>query len=345
MSAAEPGGEPFTDAELDSFFSDFERCRRVLLAVSGGPDSTALLVLAHRWRKERRAGPALIAVTVDHRLRPRSRREAVAVEKLAKSLGIEHHILIWTGKKPSKGLQEAAREARYRLLFKLAEKLHADAIATAHTLDDQAETFLMRLARGSGVSGLGSIRAHTVREGMRLLRPLLTVSKARLVATLRKARIPYATDASNKDERFLRSRLRKLRAGLDAEGLVPERLALAARRLARADEAIESIVDELQSGVAGGVWPSAHPVRLVAPAFFRMPDEVGIRVLARAVDQAGDEGPAELGKVEALYETLKEVRAAGETLRRTLAGALVDMDADQILVSRAPARTKGRGKG
>src|SRR5690606_17098772 len=186
----------------------------------------------------------LVTATVDHRLRPESRREAAADARLAKPLGVEHQTLAWMGRKPSRGLQEAAREARYGLLFGLAEKIRADAVATAHTLDDQAETFLMRLARGSGISGLGAIRKKSARAGLTLLRPLLGVPKARLVAMLRKARVPFASDASNRDTRFLRSRLRKLRASLDAEGLVPERLARAAHRLARADEAIEAIVDE-----------------------------------------------------------------------------------------------------
>ncbi len=345
MSAAEVGGEDFADAELDSLFADFERKRRVLLAVSGGPDSTALLVLAHRWRKERRAGPEIVAATVDHRLRPDSKREAVEVAGLARSLGVEHRTLVWSGRKPSKGLQEAAREARYGLLFGLAEKIHADAVATAHTLDDQAETFLMRLARGSGISGLGAIRASSARAGLTLVRPLLGVPKARLIAMLRKARIPFSADPSNKDTRFLRSRLRKLRAGLAAEGLVPERLALAARRLARADAAIESIVDELQPGLAGGEWPKSGPITIGATAYFRMPDEIALRVLGRAISHAGDEGPVELGKLEALYDTLRSCRAAGETVRRTLAGAIVDLDEKRLRVSRAPARSKDKPRG
>ena len=344
MSAAEPGGEPFADTELEQLFSGFEHRRRVLLAVSGGPDSTALLLLAHRWRKERRTGPALVAATVDHRLRPDSKREAANVAKLAKPLGVEHHTLAWSGKKPSKGLQEAAREARYGLLFKLAEKIGADAVVTAHTLDDQGETFLMRLARGSGLSGLGCIRSNTTRAGVTLLRPFLAVPKSRLVAVLRKGRIPYARDASNTDTRFLRSRLRKLNADLASEGLVPERLALAARRLARADDAIEEIVDELSPGIAGGVWPAASPIEFSAAAFFRLPDEIAIRVLGRAAGQAGDEGPVELGKLEALYGALKVARGAGETLRRTLAGALVDLQESRIRVTRAPARAKKKAR-
>jgi tRNA(Ile)-lysidine synthase len=342
VPAAEPAGEAFADLELESFFSVLENFRRVLLAVSGGPDSTALLLLAHRWRKERRIGPVLVAATVDHRLRPASKREAADVAKFAKSLGIDHHILVWSGKKPSKGLPEAARDARYGLLFGLAEKIRADAIVTAHTLDDQAETFLMRLAHGSGLSGLGGIRPTHMRDNVALVRPLLAVSKARLVATLRKNKIRYANDASNVDKKFLRPRLRELRAGLAAEGLGPERLATIARRLTRADDAIESIVDEVQAGIAGGAWPDAGMVEFSAAAYFRVPDEIAIRLLGRAIDQTGNEGPAELGKLETLHLVLKNARDTGETLRCTLAGALIDLEADALSISRAPARAGKR---
>jgi tRNA(Ile)-lysidine synthase len=344
VPAAEPGGEPFTELELDSYFSGLEHYRRVLLAVSGGPDSTALLHLAHRWRKGRRTGPELVVTTVDHRLRPKSRREAVDVAKFARTLGLPHHTVVWTGKKPSKGLLEAARDARYALLFGLAKRIQADAVVTAHTLDDQAETFLMRLAHGSGLSGLGGIRAKRIHDGVVLLRPLLDVAKPRLIAALKRNKIRFVQDATNTDQRFLRPRLRKLRASLVAEGLSPERLGVVARRLIRADDAIESIVDELQPGIAGGEWPKSGAIEFSASAFFRVPDEIAVRLLGRAIGQTGDEGPVELGKLEALHWALKSARATGETLRRTLAGAVIELEGSRLGVSLAPARAKKPGK-
>ena len=120
-------------------------------------DSTALLLLAARWRKSLKRGPKLVAVTVDHGLRPEAKREAAAVKKLARSLGVEHRTMRWTGRKPSTGLQQAARNARYGLLAAAAKSAGARHILTAHTMDDQAETVLIRLARGSGVSGLAAM--------------------------------------------------------------------------------------------------------------------------------------------------------------------------------------------
>ena len=188
----------------------------MLLAVSGGPDSTALLVLAARWRKARKRGPKLIAVTIDHGLRAEAKAEARAVAKLARSLGVPHRTLRWSGRKPKSGLQQAAREARYRLLAHAAHKSGARHVVTAHTLDDQAETVLMRLISGSGVSGLGGMAATAAyplpqasgESAFRLARPLLNLPKGRLIATLKAARLPYALDPSNSDPRFTRARLR-----------------------------------------------------------------------------------------------------------------------------------------
>ena len=148
-----------------------------MLAVSGGPDSTALLWLAARWRDGLRSRPKLIAVTIDHGLRKESAREARAVKRLAGKLKVEHRTLRWTGTKPKTGIQEAARDARYRLLGAAARKAGAQHILTAHTLDDQAETVLFRLARGSGVAGLrGMARRHrravAASAELRSVRPL-----------------------------------------------------------------------------------------------------------------------------------------------------------------------------
>ena len=152
MSAASEG--PVSASESAALFADLSKAPVLILAVSGGPDSTALLWLAARWRARRKHGPTLIAVTVDHGLRPEAAGEARAVKRLAQKLGVAHRTLRWSGKKPASGIQQAAREARYRLLADAARKGGARHILTAHTLDDQAETVLFRLARGSGIAGL-----------------------------------------------------------------------------------------------------------------------------------------------------------------------------------------------
>jgi tRNA(Ile)-lysidine synthase len=341
VSAAERRAAPVAGSELPQLFADFAPRRRVILAVSGGPDSVALLLLAKRWRAARPRGPELVAATVDHRLRRESAAEARAVAKLARSLRIAHHALAWRGKKPNSGLQAAARTARYRLLLDLARRLGADAIATAHTRDDQAETVLMRLAHGSGLSGLAGIRRTGQRDGVALLRPLLDLAKARLLATLRKARLTFAEDPSNLDPRFARVRMRRLAPALAGEGLDAARLALLAKRIARADAALAVTADVTEAQVLLAAPGSGETV-LNAAALFTFPDEIGLRLLGRAIDRHGDEGPVELGKLETLFAAFAASYAAGKALKRTLAGALVNLTGPRLAVARAPTRRSRR---
>jgi tRNA(Ile)-lysidine synthase len=335
---------PVGDGELSALFSDFENFRRVILAVSGGPDSTALMLLAKRWLDRRPRGPELVAATIDHRLRRESRAEAAAVAKLARKLGLRHHTLVWSGKKPKTGLQNAAREARYGLLVVLAQKLKADGVATAHTQDDQAETVLMRLARGSGLSGLAGIRRRSERDGITLARPFLELPKARLLATLRKAGIAFVEDPTNRDPRFARPRLRKIASVLAEEGLDAARLAGLAKRIARADAALTATVEAAEPHVLLSASADGRTTEFNAAALFTFPSEITIRLLGRAVDRIGDEGPVELGKLEALYQALADSYAAGWRLKRTLAGAMVALAGPRLSVSQAPARRSRRAR-
>jgi len=337
---------PVTQSEAKSLFAGLEKCRALVLAVSGGPDSTALMVLAARWRKTLSARPRLIAVTVDHGLRKEAKREAAGVAKLARKLGIAHRTLRWTGRKPATGLQQAARTARYRLLAEVARKERAAHILTAHTLDDQAETVLIRMSRGSGVTGLAAMTRISALPGdgqgsIKLVRPLLEIPKTRLIATLQAAKIPFADDPSNRDPRFARVRLRGLMPQLSREGLDARRLTLLARRLRRADKAIEAAADRAEAELARPP-PAPGGIAFDAAGYARLPAEIALRLLGRAVTKAGDEGPVELAKLEALKVALDAARNSGLTqFRRTLAGALVTVSGAQIGVERAPPR-RGR---
>ena len=330
-------------AQAKALFSGLKSFPVLILAVSGGPDSTALLLLAARWRKARKNAPKLIAVTVDHGLRKEAKREAAAVGRLACRLGVAHRILRWSGKKPAAGLQEAARMARYRLLAGAARQAGASHILTAHTRDDQAETVLIRMSRGSGISGLAAMaRISTVpgdgAGGIKLVRPLLDVPKARLVATLQAAKIPFADDPSNRDPRFTRARLRKLMAELAREGLDAHRLSVLARRLKRADAAIEAAVERASRDL---VVEMAVPARLVMEAsrFAELPAEIALRLIGRLVARQGDEGPVELAKLEALMTALAAAQNTGNgRFRRSLAGAIVTLEPREISVERAPPR-------
>jgi tRNA(Ile)-lysidine synthase len=350
------------EAEAGVLFADLAAEPVVVLAVSGGPDSTALLHLMARWRRPLPA-PHLVAVTVDHGLRPEARREAVAVKRLCDQLGVEHATVRWTGEKPSTGIQEAARLARYRLLLKAARRARSRCVVTAHTLDDQAETVLFRMARGSGLAGIcGMARSVPIDDlaangaggqrgrrelgsgEVRVIRPLLDVPKARLIATLQDAGIAYADDASNTDPRFTRARLRKLMPALAAEGLTSHGLGRLARRVRRSEAAHEVVVD--WAARRFGLTAEPRNVAVDSADWRAFPDEIALRLLGRAIDAIGTEGPVEFGKLEALSEALGEaLRGGAQQFRRTLAGAMVSLQRNFVVIERAPARRPRHGRG
>jgi tRNA(Ile)-lysidine synthase len=320
-----------------NLFAGWKAVPALVLAVSGGPDSIALMWLAARWRRGLKRGPRLIAVTVDHGLRAEAAREALEVKRLARVLELEHRTLRWRGAKPKTGLPAAAREARYRLLADAARKSGASHVVTAHTRDDQAETLLMRMLRGSGIAGLAAMARESERDGVVLARPLLEISKAQLIATLRKAKIAFADDPSNRDTNFTRPRLRALMPALAVEGGDARSLARLASRLARANAAVEILADGAERYLA--LKGNALHAGFDAQAFAALPEEVRLRLLKRAIDRSGHEGPAELGKIEALLAALDRAGAGRRTrLKQTLAGAVVSLIGGQIHVTAAPPR-------
>jgi tRNA(Ile)-lysidine synthase len=333
--------QPVEDREADLLFAGLTGAPALVLAVSGGADSTALMVLAARWRKRRKRGPQLIAITVDHGLRAQAAKEAAAVKRLAGTLGILHRTVKWKGSKPSTGIQAKARAARYDLLAKEARRAGATHIVTAHTLDDQAETVMFRLARGSGVTGLAAMARATPHGDLVLARPLLELPKARLVATLAARRIAFAEDPSNGDPKYTRVRWRALMPQLAVEGLHAPRLAALALRMRRADAALDRMVAAVAARVV--VTEPGRALAIDAALFADLPEEVALRLLGRMTAAVGDEGEVELGKLESLVLALSEALSAGVRFRRTLAGAMITLARDKIVVERAPPRRKPPG--
>ncbi len=193
-------------ARLMAPFAPFETSPLLAVAVSGGRDSLALTLLSHDWAAER--GGRVVGLIVDHGLRAESAGEASATKDTLARHGIESAILGWSGAKPRAGLQEAARGARYRLLRDECRRRGILHLLLAHHADDQAETVTMRAARQSGPDGLAGMAALVEQPEVRLLRPLLGVSRARLTATLLARGVQWLDDPSNVDPRFERARLR-----------------------------------------------------------------------------------------------------------------------------------------
>ena len=336
-----------SSAEAKSLFAGLNEARSLVVAVSGGPDSTALLWLAARWRAGLKRAPQLLAVTVDHGLRAESGREARAVKALAASLDIAHVTMRWTEPKPATGLAAAAREARYALLVKAARKARASHILTAHTQDDQAETFLMRLSRGSGLAGLAAMASASAREDIVLARPLLDVPKARLVATLRKAGLEFADDPTNRDPAYARPRWRRLMPQLATEGMDARMIARLVARIARANDALDAVADRALAILLQRDLRKQRDL-MQGTDFLALPVEIRVRLLQRIVARWGHEGPAELAKIEGLAGDLSTHLAAAGSLafKRTLAGAMIGVERGIVAVGAAPrrrARAAARG--
>ncbi len=325
------------DAALLRAFSCLDPFPTALLAVSGGPDSMALMRLARRWLTLKSRSPSDIAVaTVDHGLRPESKDEAAFVAKHASDLGFSHATLAWTGEKPKTGIQAAARRARYELLASHALSCGAACIVTAHTEDDQAETLLMRLRRGSGVDGLAAMALVSERNGATLVRPLLGFSKGRLTACLRAASTPFIRDPSNDNAAFERVRLRHAANTLASVGITRSSLAMTAARLGRSRDALHSVTEDFLDRhfhvtILGQGKISREAIEAV-------PDDIALRALARILTLiAGAEEPPRLLKLEKLFSNL--YLRKGET---TLGGCIMIEASGTLNFYREPGRQRAK---
>ncbi len=239
------------DAAIDRFLSRLKPVRCLVVAVSGGSDSTALLHLL-RQRLKSADSPRLVAVTVDHRLREGSGKEARLVAALCAEFGIEHRTAAWKGRKPKTGLQEAARLARYDLLSQEANSVGADAVVTGHTQDDQIETAIMRGERAPGRGLSGMAEAVLFKDDCWVLRPLLAVRRDALQAVLRDSGVPWIDDPSNDDERFERVRLRRSGAASQADTEVLSMIGSAASARRHDAQTLARFVDQ-HGEIHGGI--------------------------------------------------------------------------------------------
>jgi len=262
----------------------------------------------------------------------------VRVAEQARALGFNCLIRRRSGPALHSRLQEQARAARYALLAEAATEIGARALVTAHTLDDQAETVLMRLSHGSAVDGLAAMRGQSLLAmaggtPLPLIRPLLCLPKARLIATLEAAGVDWIEDPSNSDARFERVRLRRAMSGLSEVGLTASALGLVARRAARAAEALDdtatALLDRLDRAAPDGI-------ALDREGFLGAPEELRLRMLARAIAKVAVPRPGayplRLDRLEALNEALS---GPDLPVRRTLGGAVITLGASGPLTIRA----------
>jgi len=274
------------------------------------------MLLASAWRER----PPVLVVTVDHGLRPEAADEARLVAANAAALNLPSRIM--TAAVPRTGnLQDAARRARYECLAVAAREAGFDTIVTAHHQDDQAETFLLRLARGSGVYGLAAMREEEELDGVVLARPLIHVPRAALQRIASDSGLETVADPSNLDLRFDRVRMRELMPTLAERGIDAVRLAETAGRLDRAAKALDHYAGALLTAnfTSDPLGVVSGPVAALAT----VPEEVALRSLARILRAVGgaDYTPR-LSSVEMLHDAIVSAPAGG--VKRTLSGVVVE---------------------
>ncbi|RJL20862.1 tRNA lysidine(34) synthetase TilS [Paracoccus siganidrum] len=291
------------------------------VAVSGGGDSVALMRIIAEWARGRR----IMVATVDHGLRPESEAEARQVGQAARALGLPHAALLWQRETEAGNLMAHARDARLRLLSAWAQRNELAAVALGHTADDQAETLMMRLARGSGIDGLAAMTEWRDAFGIRWLRPMLGVGRDELRDWLRARDIPWIEDPSNEKEEFERIRIRN---AIAAMGLDIAALARAAAHIGEARDALSHYAALASQGAIIRNGALILPRRPFSDA----PAEIRRRLLVAGCRwiTGADYPPRRATLLHAL-----NAMAAGS--RVTLDGALIEPAGDRIRLSREPA--------
>lgn len=250
----------------------------IAVAVSGGADSLALVFLLQEWALKK--GVQIMALHVDHQLRPESTQEAQQVKIWLDSKNISCEILTWNHPPIASKLQETARDARHKLLTKKCHDLNIQHLFLAHHLDDQIETFMMRALKGSGLKGLSAIAPQTKLNGVCLLRPLLTMPKKFLVQYL--AGHPHISDPSNQNEQFERSRIRKFLAEGKKLGISFDNISQTLSRIALGEDALDIITNSLfQTHVT---CHSQGYLSISQKAFQDHPTEVVHRVIQKVLN-------------------------------------------------------------
>jgi tRNA(Ile)-lysidine synthase len=318
---------------LEAVFAGIAGEPAVGLAVSGGADSLALLLLAQSWASAQANPPRLHVYSVDHRLRPEAAGEVAMVLGVAQSLGVAATGLAWTGEKPETGLQEAARIARYRLMGAAMAADGIDVLLTAHHRNDQAETVLMRMAHGSGIEGLRGMSATAEVEGIRVHRPLLDVDPDALRTVVAAAGLTPAADPSNTDTHYERVRWRQAMPAFAELGLDAATIATFADRMAEADAAIAQMADGCFAEIVrldgfGAARIELAPLVGLSPA-------ISTRLLGRVLNIVGGrQKPRALGQVERLRQSIAE----GLAKATTVLGCIIRIKDGAVIVAREPGR-------
>ncbi|MEM7620586.1 MAG: tRNA lysidine(34) synthetase TilS [Pseudomonadota bacterium] len=346
-------GVPKISRKLSSLeniaFSEFEKLfspktTAFAVAVSGGADSIALLYLLKSWQEHfntpsnptnkkiiLRSAPEIHILTVDHGLRKGSEKEAQFVKDIALKMSFIHQTLFWSEPKPETGIQQAARNARYNLMTSYCHQHDIPCLLLAHHQDDQVETVLMRLQRGSGLDGLCGMHPSSSRTGIKIFRPLLSVCKQNLITFLKEREISWCEDPSNANDAFERVRIRQTRKHFEDIGINTQTIALSASRLQRVWQTLENQLDK--------IWPSLVSIQdagfavMQKTQFLELDDELAIRSLKRLLECIGRrETMPQLVKLENVLNQIRRNANSSESV--SLSGCIITSTREIYTISR-----------
>ena len=303
--------------------------KRLAVAVSGGVDSICLLHWAARCNLD------ITALHVNHGLRDAADIETQYVIELCKKLQIPYQVFYWTDDKPTAGLEAAARDARYKFMTDWCLENNIDALMIAHQADDQIETFLMNLSRGSGVSGLSAMQPESYRNGVKIVRPLLGIFRSELIKYCDENNIKYFADEMNEDERYTRVKIRKNRHLLSEKlGISDARILLAIDNLSRARDTLDSNVDSLVQSVLYDDYA------LFSDSFlFDLPPDIGLKFIGVLIQTIG--GDNYQPRLNSLVFALNKLKS---DCKFTLGHCTLRRFKNQILIVPEGAKTSIRKK-
>lgn len=326
-----PASEGIALLQLPEWASPAFWPERIAVAVSGGGDSMALLHIVARIQIPR--GASVHAVTVDHRLRPEAAEEARFVARFCETLGVAHDTLVWEHGAIAGNLQDQARRARYSLIGEWARTKGVAHVLLGHTADDQAETFLMGLAREAGIDGLSGMRRTWEQGGILWMRPCLATPRGALRAYLNREDIGWIEDPSNEDPRFQRVRARRALAALAPLGVSAEGLARVASNLALARADLVELAHRASREIAR---TEAGAVILDRAKWMRAGNDTRRRILVAALRWVSSaEYAPRAEQIARLEEAIRQGR------HTTLAGCRVRATDDAVQVSREAKAVAG----
>jgi len=318
---------PITDNQISNIFSPLIKKKKIALAVSGGRDSNALMLLISKWVSIKVLNIEVHVLTINHKLRKESDKECLQVSKIAKSYGFKHKIIPWIHKEIKTSIQELAREARYELMCDYLKKYEIDVLLTGHTLDDQVETFIMRLSKGSGLDGLRSIQKERNIGNITLHRPFLGITRSITTKILEYSNKEWIDDPYNDDLRFERIKIRKNLHYLENLNISHESIYKSINRLTRSQEAIKDTVDTLFSDLVE--INNLGYLTIKRPQIDNIHEDLIIRILQRCLRIVSGGKRVSLSSLEMAYNDIVRIKKS-----KTINGCIIKVLSDKYVVAR-----------